>query len=68
LGLGPGHRWYEAASPTSDAAVTIFPLPMYGTSPGGGIPAQTTTTTTQSTTTTETETPRGHGKKGGKKP
>jgi hypothetical protein len=30
LGLGPDFRWYDAASPTSDAAVTVFPLPMYG--------------------------------------
>ena len=30
LGLGPNFRWYDAASPTSDAAVTVFPLPMYG--------------------------------------
>ena len=29
MGLGPSFRWYDAANPTGDAAVTVYPLPMY---------------------------------------
>jgi hypothetical protein len=29
IGLGPSFRWYDAANPSSDAAVTLYPLPMY---------------------------------------
>ena len=31
MGLGSGFRWYDAANPGGDAAVTLYPLPMYRT-------------------------------------